>query len=217
MALAILDIDGTLVDTNYQHALAWYRAFKSCQIVLAVARIHRHIGMGGDQLVSALTDEDTEQRLGPQIRAAERSFYMCMIEEVEPMDGARQLIEDLKVRRHSVVLASSAEPDQVERYLTLLDARQLVDGWTSAGDVDATKPQPDLVLSALERVRAQPGEAVMIGDSPWDIEAADAAGVQALAVTTGGFATEELTRAGAVAVFESVAELRAGLDDTALR
>src|SRR5205807_1176388 len=120
--IAILDIDGTLVDTNYQHALAWYRAFRRHDILLALWRIHRHIGMGGDQVVEELTDERTEQKLGDQIREAEKELYLELIDEVSPMDQARELIELLGQRGHTVVLASSAKPDEVDHYLDLLDA-----------------------------------------------------------------------------------------------
>jgi len=216
MAIAVLDIDGTLVDTNYQHALAWYRAFRRHQIVLPVWRIHRHLGMGGDQVVEALTDERTERELGEEIRAAEKELYFELIGEVEPMEQARELISDLGQRGHLVVLASSAKEDEVECYLDLLGARDLADGWTTSADVESTKPAPDLVDAALERVGGSPEDAVMVGDTPWDVHAARAAGVPTIAVLTGGFAIEELRESGAVDVFESVAELRAGLDRTAL-
>ena len=216
MAIAVLDIDGTLVDTNYQHALAWYRAFRRHQIVLPVWRIHRHPGMGGDQVVEALTDERTERELGEEIRAAEKELYFELIGEVEPMEQARELISDLGQRGHLVVLASSAKEDEVECYLDLLGARDLADGWTTSADVESTKPAPDLVDAALERVGGSPEDAVMVGDTPWDVHAARAAGVPTIAVLTGGFAIEELRESGAVDVFESVAELRAGLDRTAL-
>src|ERR687886_1013369 len=107
--VAILDIDGTLVDTNYQHAIAWYRAFRQSGIVLPVWRIHRHIGMGGDQMIAALTDERTDEEKGDDIRQAEKALYMAMIEEVEPMDGARDLVKRLKDDGKAVVLASSAK------------------------------------------------------------------------------------------------------------
>src|SRR5581483_9537940 len=127
--VVVLDIDGTLVDTNYQHALAWFRAFRRHGIVLPVWRIHRHIGMGGDQVVSALTDEETDRRCGEKIREAEGELYFEMIEEVEPMDGSRELIVDLRDRGHTVVLASSAKEQEVEHYLDLLDARELAHAW----------------------------------------------------------------------------------------
>ena len=217
MAVAILDIDGTLVDTNYHHAVAWYRAFRQHGIVLPIWRIHRHIGMGGDQLVAALTDEQTEEESGDDIRAAEKALYLAFIEEVEPMEGSRELIADLKERGHKVVLASSAKANEVDHYLDQLDARELADAWTMSDDVEETKPAPDLVRAALDKVDAADGEtAVMIGDTTWDIEAAKRAGVDTLAVRTGGFGVDELRDAGAVEVFESVAELRERLAETPL-
>jgi HAD superfamily hydrolase (TIGR01509 family) len=213
---AIIDVDGTLVDTNFHHALAWYRAFRQHGIVLPVWRIHRHIGMGGDHLVKALAGEEVERERGEDIRAAEKPLYMAMIEEVEPLEGAREFIEDLKETGHSVVLASSAKKDEVEHYLELLDARELADDWTTSADVKATKPEPDLVQAALEKAEADADDAVMVGDSTWDCEAANRAGVETLAVLTGGFSEQELRDAGATAVFSSIMELRESLDETPL-
>jgi HAD superfamily hydrolase (TIGR01509 family) len=215
--VAILDVDGTLVDTNYQHALAWYRAFRENGLVLAIWRIHRHIGMGGDQLVPALTDDELEARLGDRIRAAEGRHYATMIGEVEPMRDATRLIEEIRARGHRVLLASSAKAEEVDRYLDLLGARGLADGWTSSADVGSTKPEPDLVQTALEKAGADADDAVMVGDTSWDVEAAKRAGVPTIAVMTGGFSAQELREAGAVAVYESVAELRERLDHTPLR
>jgi HAD superfamily hydrolase (TIGR01509 family) len=217
MALAILDIDGTLVDTNYHHSLAWFRACRRFNIVLPLWRIHTHLGMGGDKMVEALTSEQVEHDLGDDIRSAEGEEYQQLIGEVQPMEGARELIVVLKDRGHSVVLASSAKEDEVEHYLDLLKARDVVDGWTSSADVEATKPDPDLVRAALDSVGADSGDAVMVGDTPWDVKAAAAAGVQTLTVVTGGFSAQELSDAGALAVFESVAELQDRLDETPLR
>jgi HAD superfamily hydrolase (TIGR01509 family) len=211
---AILDVDGTLVDTNYHHALAWYRAFRRNGIILPVWRLHRHVGMGGDQLVAAVAGDEAEEGMGDDIRAAEKELYSELIGEVEPFEGARELLFELKERGHVVVLASSAKEDELDHYLDLLDARELADDWTTSADVEATKPHPDLVLAALEKAGA--GEAVMIGDTPWDCEAGGRAGVATIAVLTGGFAEEELRGAGAVAVFESIADLRARLDETPL-
>jgi HAD superfamily hydrolase (TIGR01509 family) len=214
--IAILDIDGTLVDTNYHHAIAWFRAFRSHEIVLPVWRIHRHMGMGGDQVVEALTDGDTERKLGDAVRDAEKAEYSKLIGEVETMKGSRELIEELKRRGHTVVFASSAKEDEVDHYLDLLDARQLADSWTTSADVEETKPEPDLVHAALEKAGGDASDAVLVGDTPWDVEAAGRAGVATIAVVTGGFAEQELTDAGAAAVFESVDELRKRLDETSL-
>ncbi len=219
MTTAILDIDGTLVDTNYHHAIAWYRAFRQHDIVLPLWRIHRHIGMGGDQMVQALTDERTEAELGDDIRAAEKPLYLAFIEEVAPMEGSRELIERLKERGNTVILASSAKEDELDYYLGLLDAREIVDGWTSSADVEATKPEPDLVHAALEKAGIEEDGsevAIMVGDTPWDIIAAGNAGVATLAVRTGGFGVDELREAGARGIFDSVRELCEKLADTPL-
>ncbi len=211
---AILDIDGTLVDSNYHHAIAWYRAFRAHDIVLPVWRIHRHIGMGGDQLVGSLAGDEVERAQGDDIRATEGERYGEIIEEVRPLEGARGLIEDLKRDGRDVVLASSAKPDEVEHYLDLLDARGLADAWTTSGDVEQTKPEPDLIRAALARLDSD--RAVMVGDSTWDCEAARRAGVETLAVLTGGFSAQELFDAGALSVFATITELRERLPATAL-
>jgi HAD superfamily hydrolase (TIGR01549 family) len=211
---AILDIDGTLVDTNYQHAIAWFLAFKQHEVFLPLWRIHRHIGMGGDQLVEALAGKDVDEERGDDIRAAEKALYLASIESVEPFKGARALIEDLKGQGRKVVLASSAKEQEVDHYLDLLDARELADAWTTSADVEETKPQPDLVLAALDKLDTR--DAVMIGDTPWDIKAAEKADVPTVAVLTGGFSDDELKEAGAVVVFESIEELRERIGDTPL-
>jgi len=211
---AILDIDGTLVDTNYQHAMSWYLAFRQHGVVLPVWRIHRHIGMGGDQLIAAVAGDDVEARAGDDIRAAEGALYLASIQSTSVLEGARELIADLKDAGREVVLASSAKAQEVDHYLDLLDARELVDGWTTSADVERTKPEPDLVRAALEGLDSD--EAVMVGDTPWDVQAAEKAGVPTVAVLTGGFSEAELREAGAVAVFTSIVELRRELGSTPL-
>ena len=211
---AILDIDGTLVDTNYHHTIAWYRAFMQSGKVLPLWRIHRHIGMGGDQLVAALAGDEFEDEHGEDVRAAEKALYMSLIHEVRPFEDARPLMEDLAGGGHVIVLASSAKPDEVEHYLDLLDARELTKDWTDAGDVERTKPEPDLVAAAVEK--AGGGPAVMVGDSTWDCEAAARAGLETVAVLTGGFSEAELREAGAACVFPSLHELRKNLARTPL-
>jgi HAD superfamily hydrolase (TIGR01509 family) len=211
---AILDVDGTLVDTNYQHAIAWHRAFCQNGVELPVWRIHRAIGMGGDQLVSALAGERIEAEQGEAIRKLEGERYRELIDEVRPLAGARELIVELRERGHVVVLASSAKQEEVDHYLDLLGVREIADGWTTSADVEATKPEPDLVQAALAKAGRKRG--VMIGDTTWDVEAAGRAGVETLAVMTGGFSAAELREAGAVAVYESVEELRGRLGETVL-
>jgi HAD superfamily hydrolase (TIGR01549 family) len=211
---AILDIDGTLVDTNYQHALAWYRAFVAHGVLLPVWKIHRHIGMGGDQIVSALAGDDIESGRGDDIRDSEKDEYQRLIDEVRPFEGARALIEDLKTCELTVVLASSAKEGEVDHYLDLLDARELADCWTTSADVESTKPEPDLVLAALEAAGTR--EAVMVGDTTWDVQAAKRAGIETVAVMSGGFGADELQAEGAALIVESVKALRERLDESPL-
>jgi HAD superfamily hydrolase (TIGR01509 family) len=203
---AILDVDGTLVDTNYHHALAWHRALHAHGHCVQMWKVHRHIGMGGDKIVAALAGDEVEETEGDDIRAVEGEAYGELIGEVEPMEGARGLIEDLRSDGATVILASSAKREEVDHYLDLLDARDLVDGWTTAADVEQTKPAADLVQAAL--AQAGGGPALMIGDSTWDVKAAKAAEIPTLAVLTGGFSKEELREAGAVEVVESIDDLR---------
>jgi len=196
-----------LVDTNYQHAIAWHRALHDHGYSVQLWQIHRHIGMGGDQLVAALIGEDGEEADGEAIREAEGNAYAELIGEVEEMDGASELLRELRGDGTSAVLASSAKADEVEHYLDLLDAREFVEGWTTAADVERTKPEPDLVQVALKKAGGA-GPAVMVGDSTWDVKAATAAGIPTLAVLTGGFSAAELREAGAGRVVESIGELR---------
>jgi phosphoglycolate phosphatase-like HAD superfamily hydrolase len=210
----IFDIDGTLCDSNYQHALAWYQAFRQHDVQLPVWELHRHLGMGGDQFVAAVAGDEAEEEIGDEVRSAHDAIYMTMIQSVGVFDGARELLEDLKGDGFRVVLASSAKQREVDHYLDLLDGRELADDWTTSDDVEQTKPEPDLVLAAREKLGG--GDAVMVGDTPWDVEAARRSGVPTIAVLTGGFSEAELRDAGAVAVFRSIAQLRQRRGETAL-
>jgi HAD superfamily hydrolase (TIGR01509 family) len=202
----ILDVDGTLVDTNYQHAIAWHRALREHGYTVQLWEIHRHIGMGGDQLVEALIGEEGEKSDGDAIRSEEGDAYGELIDEVQAMDGATELLRELHEDGATLILASSAKEEEVEHYIELLDAGELIDGWTSGADVERTKPHPDLIHAALEK--AGSGPRVMVGDSTWDVKAASAAGVPTLGVLTGGFSEEELREAGAASVIESIGKLR---------
>jgi HAD superfamily hydrolase (TIGR01549 family) len=215
--IAVLDVDGTLVDTNYQHALAWYRAFRELGETYPVWRIHRLIGMGGDRLVAALGGDDVEARIGDEVRERWVEEFDRLIDEIAPLPGARDFVAALCERGHRVVLASSGKPQHVEVFLDLLDVRDLAEAWTSSEDVDSTKPAPDLLHVALEKI-GEPADApsVVVGDSVYDVEAAKKAGMPALVVRSGGFGDDELRDAGAVAIFDTPADLTASLDDTAL-
>jgi HAD superfamily hydrolase (TIGR01549 family) len=203
----VLDVDGTLVDTNYQHAIAWHRAFREHGYRVAVWEIHRHIGMGGDQLVESLVGEGGENADGDDLREAHSEAYGKLIGEVEAMEGASELIAELDRAGATVILASSAAADEVERYVELLGAAERIAGATTSADAERTKPHPELVETALDKYGS--GRPVlMIGDSTWDVKAAEAAGVPTLALLTGGFSEAELREAGAAEVAESIATIR---------
>lgn len=203
----ILDLDGTLVDSNYQHTIGWQRAFRACGHQVAAWRIHRLTGMGGDQLVRNLIGEKGDQQVGDDVREAEGEAYAALMPEVKPFDGAADLIRDLKTAGSTVVLASSAKEAEVQHYIGLLGVRDEFDGYTSSGDVDSTKPEPDLIEVALQK--AETDDALMVGDSVWDVEAAKRAGLETIAVLCGGFGEDELAGAGASLVVESVDQVAA--------
>lgn len=212
---ALLDLDGTLVDTNYHQAIAWYRAFREHGIVLPVWRLHRHIGMGGDQLVAAVAGRQAERELGDDLRRGHKRHFHRLIGEVELMPDARKLVETLNGRGIAVVLASSADEEDLEHFRSMLDVDDLLAGATSSADVERAKPEPDIICAARETV-PDVERSVMVGDSTWDCEAARRAGVDSVALLTGGFSEQELRDAGAAAVFESIEELLDHLEETPL-
>ena len=215
--IAVLDVDGTLVDSNYQHALAWYRALRSLGETFPVWRIHRLIGMGGDQLVAALGGDEVEARIGDQARERWVEEVDRLIDEIAPLPGARDLLLAIKERGHRLVLASSGKPQHVDAFVDLLDARDIADAITSSEDAEASKPAPDLLQVALQKLGVSPdADAVMVGDSVWDVEAAKKAGMPAVVVRSGGFGDDELRDAGAVALYDTPGDLAAHLDETAL-
>jgi HAD superfamily hydrolase (TIGR01549 family) len=211
---AVFDVDGTLVDTNYHHALAWYRAFRRFDIVLPVWRLHRAIGMGGDNLVAHVASQDVEERLGSELRSAWEEEFDPLIPEISAFAGAHELLADVKDRGLRLVLASSGKSEHTRHFLDLLDGTDIADAWTTSDDVEDSKPAPDLVSVAMEKVGGHRG--VMIGDSVWDAIAAREVGVPTIAVRTGGFSTGELRDAGADWVYESLDELRDDIQATPL-
>lgn len=215
--IAVVDIDGTLIDSNYQHALAFYRALRSAGETYPVWRLHRLVGMGGDQLLGALGGDDLEARVGDRVRELQGHQIDELVEEMSPLPGAHDLLMAIKERGHRVVLASSGEQRHVEAYLDKLDARDLVDGWTTNADVEASKPAPDLLQVALKKLGAPlDAPSVMVGDSVWDVVAAKRAGMPTIAVRTGGFGDDELEAAGAVAIYDTAGDLAQALGETPL-
>jgi HAD superfamily hydrolase (TIGR01549 family) len=206
----VFDVDGTLVDTNYQHTIAWMRAFRRYDVTPPAWRIHRAIGMGGDQLVAAVVGDEVEERHGDDLRAAWTEEFEEFLHQVQPFAGAERLLREVKDRGLDLVLASSGESRHVETYLELFDGRKLADSWTTSDDAENSKPAPDLLETAMKKMKTS--DAVMIGDSVWDVKAAEKAGIPTYAVRTGGFSVEELESAGALKVYDSLDELREDLD-----
>jgi HAD superfamily hydrolase (TIGR01549 family) len=210
----IFDVDGTLVDSNYQHTLAWYRAFRRYGIIRPLWRIHRGVGMGGDTFVPEIGGPAVERQLGDALRDAWVEEFDQLIGEVQPFQGAHELLQEVKNRGFRLVLASSGKSQHVERFLDLIDGRSLADAWTTSDDAEHSKPEPDLIVTALSK--AGGGAGIMVGDSPYDAIAAGKANISTIAVRTGGFSIEELTDAGATAVYDSLVELRDDLGHTVL-
>jgi len=211
---AIFDVDGTLVDTNYQHALAWFRAFRRFGITRPLWRIHRGIGMGGDTFVPEVGGSDVEEAHGDALRDAWVEEFDEMIGEIQPFEGAYELLREVKDRGFRLVLASSGKTKHVERFLDLIDAKDLADAFTTSEDAETSKPAPDIVKVALAKVEGSSG--VMVGDSVYDVQSAAKLDIPTIALRTGGFGADELLGVGALKVYDSLVELREHLDDTPL-
>jgi HAD superfamily hydrolase (TIGR01509 family) len=209
----LLDADGTLVDSNYLHVDAWSRAFAEVGHPVDAWRIHRSIGMGSEFLVPELLP-DTAQDVGERVREIHSDLYGRMAGRLRRLDGVPELVRALHERGQRVVVSTSASPDELEHIRDVLEID--VDGITAAADVEDAKPAPDLVQAALAKAGVPADRAMFVGDSVWDAEACGRAGVPCVGVLTGGISADELTGAGAVAVYRSVAELHDRLDESPL-
>jgi HAD superfamily hydrolase (TIGR01509 family) len=211
----LLDVDGTLVDSNDAHAQAWVEAFAERGIAVDYAKVRRSIGMGGDKLMPAVSHLTEDSPEGQCVSTRRRElFKQRFLPELRALRGSRELVAALRERGYTTVAASSAKEDELGPLLAVAGAESLLDGATSSDDADESKPDPDIVHAALRRAKARPEEAVMIGDTPYDIESASRAGVRAIALRTGGWSDAEL--AGAAAVYDDPADLLANLDRSPL-
>lgn len=198
----LFDVDGTLVDTNYLHALAWSRAFREVGEWAPMNAIHRLIGMGGDQLVSRLLGKEH-----PDAAAARPRYYRELAGDVRVLPQAAALLRDLHQHGLLIVLATSAPADELERIRTVIDADDVIDGQTTSDDIHESKPSPEVFETAMQRFSIDPRRALAVGDSVWDVRAARAAGIGCLTVESGGFSQHELSEAGARHVYRDVAEI----------
>jgi HAD superfamily hydrolase (TIGR01549 family) len=213
-AAALVDVDGTLVDTNYLHLMAWMRAFAQHDLHPPSWLVHRHIGMGGDKLVGAVTDDDVENRLGDSLRDAWKQEADALLGEVRLLPGAVEMLRALRERGWAVVLASSGKPDHTEHAVDLLGGRSHVDEVTTSEDVEQSKPSPELFQVALDKVGCERG--VVLGDSVWDIESAQRIDLPSVGLRTGGFGEAELRDAGAREVHDDLTYLLRDLDSSVL-
>jgi HAD superfamily hydrolase (TIGR01549 family) len=210
----LFDVDGTLVDSNYWHTAAWQQAFTEVDRWQAGWRIHARIGMGGDRLVAAVAGDEVEWELGDTLRKRWKELYDGLIPNVHLLPGAAELIREVKCRGRKVGLASSGKPEHLEYALRLLDVDDVLDAVTSADDVQASKPAGDLFGLALKQAGGEHG--VVIGDSPWDVQAAKDVGMPAVGLRCGGFSDEQLRAAGAVALFDDPADAILGIHHSPL-
>ncbi len=206
----IFDVDGTLVDTNYLHTLAWFRGFRDAGEVVSMSAIHRLIGMGSDQLV-----EDAIGRESDEASDGHTRHFEELMEEIVAFPKAAELLDEVHRRGATVVLATSASEDELEVMLEELDAPDgAIDHVTKKDDVEQSKPAPDIFQVALDAAGVDPDRVLVVGDTIWDVKAAAECDLKVVGVLTGGISRSELEDAGAIAVYEDVAQLLSELDDS---
>lgn len=211
----LFDVDGTLLDTNYLHVLAWSRALRDTgHEGVAMATIHRAIGIASAQLVHHVLGEDSQD--SEDTVAAHTACYAELRDEVVAFPGAQELLAACARRGLTVVLATSGSEHDLEWMLPAIGARDAVHGVTTSAEVDSSKPAPDLPRKAMDDHGLDPDRTVLVGDTVWDVEAARKAGLTCVALTCGGISAEVLREAGAVAVYDDPADLLARLADSAL-
>jgi HAD superfamily hydrolase (TIGR01509 family) len=211
----LFDIDGTLVDSNYLHVDAWARALEEVGHPVPAWRIHRAIGMDSAKLMDILLGDDLD-RLGEEAKELHSRYYQREAGRLRSFDRAQELLRELGGRGFTVVLATSAPQEEFEVLRRVLGVDDAVAAFTTAEDVSTAKPAPDVVETAVEKAGVRPDEAVMVGDAAWDMQSAAKAGVAGIGVRTGGIGPCELQDAGAIAVYDDVAQLLSELDASPL-
>ena len=213
---ALFDVDGTLVDTNYLHAVTWWEAFAQAGHMVPMAEIHRAIGMGSGLMLDKLLPQDRDTGDDADIRAAHSALYATYRSRLRPLPGAADLLRACKRQGLAVVLASSADEPEFNMLRAALDAEDAIDAATFSGDVEASKPAPDLVQVALDKASVPAGEAVFTGDTVWDVQACQKAGVPCIGLLSGGISRDELISAGAAEVYPGPGDLLASLGESLL-
>ena len=209
----LFDVDGTLIDSNYHHVVAWHRAFLDVGKEVACWRIHGLIGRSGSELVRILLGDESADSCGEQVEKLHTRYFVDSGSILRPLPGARDLLAAIAHQGWRAVLATSAGEDEREVLRGELAAEDLVCAVTSSADAERGKPSPDIVSSALECIHTQPEQAVFLGDTVWDVEAGRRAGVPTAAVLSGGIGREALEDAGAAAIYAGPLEVCAHLDE----
>jgi HAD superfamily hydrolase (TIGR01509 family) len=212
----LLDVDGTLIDSNDAHALAWVEVGKEFGFAIDYEHVRWLIGMGGDKVLPELTGIDAESEKGKQILARRGEIFRNQyLPTLKPFEGTRELLEQISRDGMRLVVATSASEEDLDGLLKQAGIDDLIDNAANADDAEESKPAPDIVEAALRRAKARPGEAIMIGDTPYDVAAATRAGVPIIGFTCGGWEAEELR--GAIAVHEGPAHLVSEYSSSPLR
>ncbi|RKR30521.1 HAD superfamily hydrolase (TIGR01509 family)/HAD superfamily hydrolase (TIGR01549 family) [Arthrobacter oryzae] len=211
----LFDVDGTLIDSSYFHALAWWQAFRREGLDIQISAIHRCVGMGGDKLLDHLVPGCTPA-MREDLKSAHGAVFSTFWPSLRPFAAARDLLAACSDAGLAVGLASSAQERDLDVTRGLLDAGQFIDAWTSSNDADEGKPAPDILLACLERLKLSPADVVFVGDAVWDIKAAAAIGVPAIALTCGGISEAELRDAGAVEVYDNPRHLLENLESSSI-
>lgn len=214
--LVIFDVDGTLVDTVDMHAEAWQRAMREFGKETEFSVVRAQIGKGGDQLLPVFFSQEQLDKFGDAIEKRRGEiFKQEYLSKVKAFPLVRELIERILQNGQRVVLASSAKKDELDHYKKVTNIADLLDGETSADDVEESKPEPDIFLAALKEGEiTDPAEAITVGDTPYDAIAAAKAHVKTIGLLSGGFSEQSLRDAGCVAIYDDPADLLAGYDDS---
>ena len=212
----LFDVDGTLVDTNYLHVVTWWQAFAQGGYYVPMRDIHQAIGMGSDQLLDWLLPGDRDKGADSALRTSQAALFATYWSRLRPLPGAVDLLRACKAQGLAVVLASSAGQAESGVLRAALDAEDAIDDATFSGDVERSKPAPDLVQVALEKAAVPPGQAVFVGDTVWDVRSSRKAGVPCIGLLSGGISREELAGAGAAQVFAGPGDLLVRLPDSLL-
>jgi HAD superfamily hydrolase (TIGR01509 family) len=211
----LFDVDGTLIDSSYFHAFAWWQAFRREGLDVQISDIHRCVGMGGDKLVRHLVPDCTDE-LEEELKSAHGAVFSTFWLSLRAFDAARDLLAACSDAGLAVGLASSAQQRDLDVSRRVLDAGASIDAWTSSNDADASKPEPDILLACLDKLGLRPEDVVFVGDAVWDVKAAGSIGIPAIALTCGGISEGELRDAGAAEVYDNPRHLLENLESSAI-